>query len=121
MKYISIVIIILFSSFQIICQTGDNTAPLAIHQNGNGRIEVSFTSTLTRPNMTGVNFIINLPPNVTINNPTFYLNVSIVPGGGPTEYGHANFTNGPFEAGVAYTLMEFDWISTNPPGTLGDF
>ena len=67
------------------------------------------------------NFIINLPSNTTISNPTFFYNITAVPGGGATEYGHVVFQTVNWVAGNEYPLMTFSWTTTNAPGTTGNF
>ncbi len=61
---------------------GDGTAPYTIKQLANGKIQVSIVPTQNYTVFSATNFIINLPANTTITNPTFFYNVSAVPGGG---------------------------------------
>jgi hypothetical protein len=100
---------------------GDNTAPYTIKQLPTGKIQVSFKPSATYPNMTASNFSVMLPPATSITSPTYFLGTLPVPGGGPTEYGSANFTAGPFTSGVEYPLMTFSYTSTATPGTTGAF
>ena len=56
------------------------------------KIQVSIIPTNNYTVFSATNFIINLPSNTTISNPTFFYNITAVPGGGATEYGHG-FSN----------------------------
>lgn len=100
---------------------GDGTAPYTIKQLANGRIQVSIIPTQNYTVFSATNFIINLPANTSISNPTFFYNVSAVPGGGATEYGHVVFQTVNWVAGNEYPLMTFSWTTSNPPGTTGTF
>lgn len=100
---------------------GDGTAPYTIKQLPNGKIQVSIIPTNNYTVFSATNFIINLPSNTTISNPTFFYNITAVPGGGATEYGHVVFQTVNWVAGNEYPLMTFSWTTTNAPGTTGNF
>lgn len=99
---------------------GDGTAPYTIKQLPNGKIQVSIIPTANYNVFSATNFMINVPSNTTISNPTFFYNISAVPGG-TNEYGHVIFQTVNWVSGIEYPLMTFSWTTTNPSGTTGTF